>query len=184
MQLLISIAIFFLLSTPAWSVTYYIRDGGSTPTNCTGTTNAVYSGSGTGQPCAIIHPSWVFGAAGGTAGLISGGDTVYIVGDSDTSPGSQAKYLIGFGMPNEPNTAICDISYPYACILNNLPAGSDAGHPTSIIGIGTHQPQLWGNDRVQQVLTADNNYITLQNLEITDHSTCSYNATANACVRG
>lgn len=166
------------------ATTYYVRDGGGTATQCSGTTNAVYPGSGTNQACAYNHPVWVTGggfSGSGTAAKWVGGDTMSISGDSDTSPGSQAQYMIGYGMPN---TSGCSTSWAYNCGLNELPAGTDASHQTTIIGTGTHQPQLWGTQREYQVLAMHNNYLKLQNIEITDHSTCTYNDPVNACNYG
>lgn len=182
MKKIILFLIFLFLSNTSWATIWYIRDGGGTATQCTGKTNAVYPGSGSNQNCAFNHPSWVLGTAssgGNIAGIMASGDTMYIDGDSDTSPGSQAQYMIGYGMPNAPS---CSTSAYYYCILQDFPPGVSSGNPTSMIGTGTHQPQLWGYKAPYQVLTAENDYLTLQNLEITDHDACAYNDPAAECL--
>lgn len=50
-KLLPLLALFFAL--PALATTYYVRTDGGSTTQCTGTTNAAYPGSGTGQACAF-----------------------------------------------------------------------------------------------------------------------------------
>src|SRR5665213_1076651 len=78
-------------ATSAFATTWYVRDGGGTVAQCTGTTNAVYSGIGTKQPCAFLNPMFVLGAGCGNTGgnscdvsvVMQSGDTLDIVGDSD-----------------------------------------------------------------------------------------------------
>lgn len=160
------------LAISAYATTWYVRDGGGTPAQCTGTTNAVYPGSGTNQACAINHPSWVIGSPG-AIGLMVGGDTLYIVGDSDISSGAQAQYMIGYGMPNGglPN---CVTANAYLCVMSTIPAGISSTQLTTIIGIGTHQPQLWGTQAVNYILDLTAGNYDIENLEITGHSSCSY----------
>jgi len=170
------------------ATSYYVRDGGGNSAQCTGTTNAVYPGSGSNKPCAFNHPRYVLGfncTNGGfncvNGGIMSSGDTLFINGDSDLNPGAQAQYEIGYDDSGNGLTPGCSPSYPYDCTMGNLPAGSSSSARTSIIGTGSHKPQLWGTQRVWQVLNADNNHLLLQNLEITDHSACAYNDPAAAC---
>lgn len=171
------------------SINYYVRDGGGTPTQCTGKVNAVYPGSGTAQPCAFNHPRYVlgygctnFGTTCAFAKIMASGDTLFIDGDSDITPGAQAQYMVGFDSSGGGTTPSCSSGASYDCTLGNVPAGPSALNKTSIIGTGTHKPQLWGNQRVWQVLNADNNHILLQWLEITDHQACAYNqAGAGGC---
>lgn len=153
MKILLSIFLFFV-SIPAWATTYYVRDGGGTSTQCTGTTNAVYT-SGSGQPCAFNSPPWVMGADGGSGGgagaaAWSPGDTMSIDGDSDINPGQQAQYMIGYLMPNTGSS--CSTIYSYTCSMLKVPSGIDSSHRTTIIGTGTHKPQLWGTQGIQYIL--------------------------------
>ncbi len=71
MRLLINLLLFLFLSSQAWANIFYSRDGGGSTTQCTGTTNAVYPGSGVGQACAFNHPAWGMGTVGtnGSASL-------------------------------------------------------------------------------------------------------------------
>jgi len=180
--------VFFAIS--AYANTWYVRDGGGSPTECTGTTNAVYPGVGTNQACAFASPMTVLGYCTGNesnappcqvGGLMQSGDTLYIDGDSDINPGTQAQYEIGYDDTGSGLTPGCSTSYPYFCVMGPVPAGISSSQPTSIIGTGTHKPQLWGTQRTYKVLWADNNYITLQWLEITDHDACAYNDPKQAC---
>lgn len=183
MKILSILTILFLLFlTPCWASTYYVRDGGGTATQCTGTTNATYPGSGSGVACAYSHPRYAvgwdctnFGTSCVHSGSMVGGDTLFIDGDSDTTPGSQAQYMIGYDSGGA--TTGCTQSASYDCTLGNLPAGSSTSVRTSIIGTGTHKPQLWGTQRVWQIINADNNHLWLQWLEITDHNTCYLDTT-------
>lgn len=161
----ISLFLLLILSPSAWATTYYVRDGGGTATQCTGTTNAVYT-TGSGQPCAYATPVWVTGGGfpgSGTTPKWVGGDTMSIDGDSDLSPGTQAVYQIGFGMPN---TSGCGGAFEYACNLNNIPAGTDSSHNTRIIGTGTNKPKLLAYNTNHVLMTAQNNHLTIQNIEL------------------
>lgn len=84
--------------------TYYVRTDGGTSTECTGTADAPYPGSGTNQPCAWSHPFWALDSDGDWK--ISGGDTLII------GPGS---YKMGYGAPN--TSGWCESDYPYDCDL-------------------------------------------------------------------
>lgn len=182
---------------------FYVRDGGGDlynasqdPTGkCNGLTNAVYPGSGVNQNCAVSNPDYVLGLGCDNFGTITNctygpkiasGDTVFISGDSDVNPGTQAQYPIGWNPSSTDffngNYGNCKSAYSYSCTMANLPAGT-SGAPTSIIGTGTHQPQLYALNTPYQVLNADNNFITLQNLEITDHTACAYNDPTGSCSR-
>jgi len=148
--------------------TYYIRTDGGTASQCTGTTDAPYSGSGVNQPCAWSHPYWALDGSGNWK--ITGGDTLII---------AAGEYMLGYGAPN--TQGWCDESYTYDCHLPPLPSGPDASHPTRILGKGwdtgcPHPPELWGTQRIWQVLDltgSSNVYIGC--LELTDHSDCVEN---------
>src|SRR5574342_552019 len=45
-----------LLASSALAATFYVRTDGGSDQQCTGTVDAAYPGSGTGQPCAWDHP--------------------------------------------------------------------------------------------------------------------------------
>ena len=110
------------LQVPAGAETYYIRIDGGNSTQCTGTANAPWPGSGTDQACALSHPFYLLDTAGNWR--IQGGDTIWI------GPGS---YPMGYGADNTSNW--CDAFYPYDCHLPPIPSGTPTT-PTRILGKG------------------------------------------------
>jgi len=165
-----------------YAATYYVRQDGGTATQCTGTTDAAYPGSGTAKACAFKHPFWAIAPIGTNPTKMIGGDTLIIDGAKG------AQYLIGYGAPNTTDTSKCDPAWPWDCQMRAIPSGPDAAHPTRILGKGWNTgcsapPQLYGRERGRQVLnlTASKN-IELQCLEITDHSDCQ-NPGPKACNR-
>lgn len=153
-----------ILSMDAHSATYYVRTDGGTATECTGTTDAAYSGSGTNQACAFEHPFWALSVANAPNRMV-GGDTLII------GPG---EYMMGFGAPNTPS---CSQYYPWDCYMRKVPSGTTA-NPTRILGKGwdtgcSTKPQLWGTERTANIfdLRGSSN-VEIQCLDITDHSSC------------
>lgn len=174
--------------------TWYVRDGGGTATQCTGKADAVYPGTGTNQPCAFARPMTALGYCTGNesghsgsppcqvSGFVTGGDTLQIDGDSDINPGQQAQFEVGYDdVTSGALTPGCNSAFTYACQLGPLPAGPDAAHPTTMVGVGTHRPQIWGTQRAGWVVYADTNFWKIQNIEITDHLDCAYNDSTNGC---
>jgi hypothetical protein len=145
--------------------TYYIRTDGGTASQCTGTIDAPYPGSGNNQACSWSHPFWALDSNGNWK--LQGGDTIFI------GPG---EYVIGYGAPN--TSGWCDSSYAYDCTFPPLPSGPDKNNPTRILGAGwnngcTSSPQLWGTQRIWQILNLSNSSnIYIDCLELTDHSSC------------
>lgn len=149
---------------PLYAATYYVRTDGGTAAQCTGTTDAAYSGTGTHQPCAFEHPFWALSVPNAPNRLV-GGDTLII------GPG---QYMMGFGAPNTPS---CSQFYPWDCHMRSVPSGT-AANPTRILGKGwdtgcSAKPQLWGTERTANIfdLKGSSN-VELQCLDITDHSSC------------
>lgn len=182
MKKLLLILIFILLpSISNAATTWYVRLDGGTPTQCDGTHYAAYPGTGSAQPCSLSHPAYVLGAGGSS--LIAGGDTL-IVDDINHSTNAQAQYAIGYGMPG---TSGCSSSFPYACLLNDVPSGIDATHPTRILGVNYNtgcstKPQLWGNEGVLQILhVSGKSNLDIECLEMTDHSNCGFRTGAHQC---
>lgn len=179
--------LFLLIPSMADAATYFVRTGGSTSTNCTGLADADYDGSGTGEACAFNHPNWALELNGQTAGALSGSDTLVIV---------NGEYRIGcMGLSADCRDATvnitnstCDADFPFDCYPNAVPDGS-SGNPTIIIGCSTSgcsnpadRPELWGAGRIPQVINlAGSDYVTVQDLEITDHADCGYNHPLYAC---
>src|SRR5262245_5398819 len=121
-RLLMSIAVFISLFWPGIShaTTYYVRPDGGSSVQCTGMSDAPYSGAGNSQPCAFNHPVWALGSPG-TYGMMMGGD-VLIIDDVNPSNGQQAQYMIGYGMPNT-NSENCSIWQTYNCTMSPVPSG-------------------------------------------------------------
>lgn len=192
-KLFLSFLFLIVLNTiPAWATTWYVRDGGGNLAQCNGTTNQTLA-LAVGGNCAYNHPRYVMGwgctsgglSCSGGSNRLAAGDTLFIDGDSDLTPGTQAQYMIGYDSAGSGAlTPGCSSSFPYDCTLGNIPAGTSTSVRTSIIGTGTHKPQFWGNQRPWQVVNASNNHIVVQWLEITDHSNCGYAAPVNACNYG
>lgn len=197
---LILISLIFI-SSPVFAATWWVRDGGgsvygtSAGTNvCNGSVNAPYS-AGVTPNCAVSNPMLILGAGCGNFGFgpcnvasrIASGDTVNINGDSDISPGTQAQYPIGYdasGVLTPTNSSNCSAPGSLNCTMGNPPSGTDSGHLTTIQTTpgSTHRAQLWGKEKVNQVLEADSSYLLLNNLEITDHSNCIYGGPALGCT--
>jgi len=161
---------------PTWNATYYVRVDGGTADQCDGTADAAYPGSGTGLACAWIHP-FIALPPGGTA-RIAGGDRL-VIGPGD--------YRMGYGAPGDD---ACDESYTYDCTSAAVPSGTDAGHPTWIVGEGydagcDSPPELWGTERAWQVLDlTDASHVRVECLEITDRSGCvEFHSGSIQCVR-
>ena len=165
-----------LISSSGWAAsTYYVRDDGSTATNCTGLADTPYDGSGTGEACAWRSPATALPRSGA---LISGGDTL-IIDNVSHSGGGQAKYEIGLGAPDIATDGTCYSQANYACEMAAIPAGTP-GNETKIYGKGyascsamtvNQKAQLWGSGRLENVLTGSN-YVDIRCLDITDHDNC------------
>lgn len=180
----------------AQATTYYIRTDGGTLAQCDGKTNAAYHPND-GKPhptpgvtphCAWNHP---FVALPPTrvehpvAPRIAGGDTVII---------ARGSYMMGYGAPE---TSFCSTSAAYDCIMQSVPSGPDALHPTRILGASYNQgcktpPELWGTQRAYGILQirgvqhgAQAAYIEVGCLELTDHSGCIENhCSSDNCTGG
>lgn len=189
MRLLINLVLFIILSTPAWSATWYIRsDGGTygtTSTTCNGLYNMAYS-AGNGPNCAVksVYEIWQYvtddaSGRGGTT-RFSGGDTVYFSKSGDSFP-------IGANRSSTPSG--CSSSYPYGCYLTAPPSGTDSAHPTKIVGYGYDtgctgtKVQLYGVQSVKSIFKMSSvSNINFECLEITDHSDCMYAIGNHLCA--
>ncbi len=142
-----------LLATQSNAATYFVRtDGGSTE-QCTGLADAPYPGSGVAQACAWDHPFRALPPH--RTPRITSGDTLRIAGGS---------YMIGLGAPE---TSECEPFAAFDCVMPSIPSG------VRVLGDCSNPPELWGNDRVEQVIDlTGSNDVELVCLEITDHSGC------------
>ncbi|MCX7823047.1 MAG: right-handed parallel beta-helix repeat-containing protein, partial [Syntrophobacterales bacterium] len=151
----------------SFSATYYVRTDGGTATQCTGTADAPYPGSGNNRACAWSHPFFALDSNG--QWKLRGGDTLII------GPGT---YMMGYGAPNTGPTW-CEAEGAYECHLPPLPSGSP-NQPTRILGKDWDQgcsspPTLWGTQRATTVVDLrGTSHAEIQCLEITDRATCGY----------
>jgi hypothetical protein len=118
------------------NTTWFIRHDGGTNTQCTGTTNAAYPGTGSAQPCAYNHPFQMLNSAGNFTAMI-GGDTIqfadpptnttpYFMGEQNNGVGTDWSSQIPSMCPS-PNTDGVD------CVMPAFPSGTSTAH-TKIIG--------------------------------------------------
>jgi len=157
-------ALLMVIAGSVQAATYYVRTDGGTTSQCTGSADAPYAGTGTNQACAFNHPFWGISVAGAPMKMV-GGDTLII------GPG---QYMMGFGAPN---ASVCSQYWPYDCKMRAIPSGTST-NPTRILGKGwdtgcSSKPQLWGTERSASVMDLrGSSNVQIQCLEITDHSSC------------
>jgi len=159
-----------------WGTTYYVRPDGGTAEQCTGLMDAGYPGSGTAQACAWIHP-FIALPPGGTP-LLAAGDRLVI---------GAGSYAMGEGAPGADT---CSSDYPWDCTMPIPPSGTDAAHPTRIVGAGwdagcAAPPELYGVERASQVVNLTGvQHVRIECLAITDHEGCvEFHSGAIACQR-
>lgn len=166
-----------LIPSIADAATYYVRNDGSTATNCTGLADAPYDGSGTGEACAWRSLAT---ALPRTGALISGGDTVIIDHIDETVGSGQAKYEIGYAGADMVIDGTCYAAASYACTLAAIPAGSDSSHKTKIYGknwqscdnlLPNQKAQLFSSGKSSQLLTWNSN-VDIRCLDLTTHQNC------------
>jgi len=76
MKFLIALLFIVTISTQVKSATWFVRNGGSTTTNCTGLADADYDGSGTGEACAYSNlQNALNNSAGGDIIILKAGQT-------------------------------------------------------------------------------------------------------------
>jgi hypothetical protein len=175
----------FAAAPAAAGVTWYIRLDGGSNTQCTGTTNAAYAGTGLNQPCAYNHPFQML-TYSGTWTALHGGDTIqfedqgpYLMGEENQGVGTDWHAQIGTICPT-PN------GFGGDCVLPIFPSGT-ASDPTRIVGAnsgschnaahtGLVNPTVlegsgWGAFAVLDF--QGTNYVTASCLEITQPDTCT-----------
>ncbi len=168
-----------VFSVSSLAATRYVRTDGGDATQCNGSADAPYPGSGSGLACAWKHPFFAL-PPGGTP-RIAGGDTLII------GPGS---YMMGLGAPGAPS-GTCAASWSYDCHMPAIPSGPSASQKTRILGKGFDQgctapPQLWGTERASPIIGLDgSSNVEVGCLEITDHSDCiEFHCSTGACSGG
>ncbi|WP_182668204.1 FG-GAP-like repeat-containing protein [Marilutibacter penaei] len=158
----------------AQAATYYIRTDGGSASQCTGTSNAAYPGSGSNRACAWNSLHQALPASG--SARINGGDTVYI------APG---EYMLGWGAPGAAGGRCYD-GGRYDCYLPPIPSGPSASQRTRILGLDAARPPvLWGTERVSSMLNLNgSSNVEIGHLEITDKSECvEFHSNAGARCR-
>src|SRR5574337_288186 len=150
------------ISLSAQATTYYVRTDGGTATQCTGTANAAYPGSGTGKARAFNHPFWVLVPGQGTS-LMKAGDTLSI---------GSGSYMMGYGAPNMA-AGNCTSDYTAGCYIQDIPSGISASQPTTITGDCSAPPELWGSGGIDEIFDMEGGHdIAIKCLNLTDHSHC------------
>jgi hypothetical protein len=165
--------------------TWYIRLDGGTNTQCTGTTNAPYPGTGVNQPCAYNHPYQML-TYSGTWASMQGGDTMqfedqgpYYLGEENQGVGMDWSAQLG-GICPTPN------GYGGNCVLPIFPSGT-AASPTRIVGAnagschnsahtGLVNPTVlegsgWGAFAVLNL--QGTNHVSVSCIEVTQPDTCT-----------
>ena len=149
------------MASPA---TIYVRLDGGDASQCTGRSDAPYSGSGSNQACAWKHPFMAL-PPGGPA-RIAGGDTLII---------GQGSYMMGLGAPG---AVMCHQTWSWDCYMTAVPSGPSPSQPTRILGKGHDAacpaaPELWGTERTSMVLNLQgSSNVEVACVEITDHESC------------
>jgi len=174
--------------------TWYVRQNGGTPTQCTGKTDADYPGSGSGVACAFQEFRYLYSNNTNSpmAWVIAGGDSVLIRGcghlSTQINP-ADPNCRVGYDNPNSgsvPN-GWCGSGVPtFSCFAPPLPAGTSGQH-TRILGQnyaacntgGAVHPegyvsnltQIYGGFAVAYILDLANaQYVDVQCIELTTHN--------------
>ena len=158
MKKLVLLSLLFGVCISSHATTWYIRHDGGTNTQCSGTTNAPYPGSGTGMACAYNHPYQLLNWNGHWNGVVSNDNiqfadpptntTPYYMGEQNGGIGTDWYAQLG-GICPHPNSGHAAGS---SCILPSIPdgvhvIGQNAGschtpghtglvNPTILSGIG------------------------------------------------
>ncbi|RNF83286.1 choice-of-anchor Q domain-containing protein [Montanilutibacter psychrotolerans] len=136
------------------ATTFYVRADGGDANQCTGRSDAAYSGSGTAQACAWKNPNIALPSSG--SARIAGGDTLMI---------GAGSYQVGSGGYMQP-----------------IPSGTSSVR-TRILGKPGTAPKLIGVAGTHRVLNLDgSSNVEVGNLEVTDNSDCVYNHSNSAAA--
>ena len=165
--------------TPGPANTWFVRPDGGTAAQCTGKTDAAYSGAGANQPCAFVNPHYLWGndVSGETAKWkIAGGDTVIV---------RNGSYRLGYKGPNSTDSWGQCPGDPFDCGMPSVPSGTVSQH-TRILGESfancTSRPEFHGGFGLFEVIALEgSSNVDIQCLEITDHASCGKSGTGNQC---
>ena len=187
-KIFLLLLILISISINANAATWYIRpsDGGN-GTQCDGHTDHAVSGA-TGTNCALNSLYWVLPAAGqSTSKAAAAGDTIVIVNGSNRI-GCQNASTCADSNINLVRNGSCNEFQSYDCVLGAVPSGTSTSAVTKIIGCtttgcsGGTKPELWGAGTIPQILdVSGRSYVTIQDLEITDHASCGFGHPTLSC---
>lgn len=184
---LINLAFLLTASNFADGATYYVRASGGTNTQCIGTTDADYDGSGTGEACAFNHPEWWMPMAADSTEnentINAANDTLVIVNGSYRMGCKDATDCVDASFNS--NTGACNTSASYDCdprpVANNVTIiGCSTSGCGCTYGWGgqvtctTTRPELWGAGNVKEVIdVSGSSGVTIKDIEITDRENCN-----------
>ena len=154
----------------AAATTWFVRNDGGDRKQCTGKTDAAYTGRGSKQPCALKHPYFLFTSEdnGDNHWVIAGGDTVILRG---------GPYRMGYKGPNPKDGWGSCAGEPYKCSMPPIPSGT-AEHPTRFLGENYascgKKTELYGGFALNAVVVlGGSQHVDLECLELTDHGQCT-----------
>lgn len=196
MKKLLLILIFSLIALDAQATTWYVRTDGGTNTECDGTHDAAQAGAtdsgdaGSVPDCSLNHPNWVFPPRNESSTTeAANGDTVVIASGSYRM-GCQNSTNCRDADVNLTQSAYCNESAPYDCIMSDG-STSEAAVPSNITVVGCtasgcassdDYPELWGAGRMTQIFKlSGTSGVTLKHLILTDHASCLYSHDTLAC---
>lgn len=150
--------------------TWFVRQDGGDQTQCTGNADAAYPGKGSGRPCALKHPYYLFTSDryNDKRWIVHGGDTILIRG---------GPYRMGYKGPNPKDYWGNCPGDPYGCSIPPLPSGT-VERPTRLLGENYRrcekETQLYGGFALAGIISLRGSQnVDIECLELTDHSQCS-----------
>jgi hypothetical protein len=181
-----SIVIAAATTTTGSGTTWYIRHDGGTNTQCTGTTNAAYPGTGTGLACAYNHPYQMLNYSGAWTSFAQG-DTIqfadpptntvpYYIGEQNGGVGSDWSTQMGGVCPPPNSPAAAGSSCMLPILPNNVTIkGQNYGNCHTAGHTGLVNPTvLSGINGVFTVLyVPGTNGVTISCIEVTQPDTCT-----------
>jgi hypothetical protein len=184
MKLLLKFAL-LLMTVPAMGTTWHIRLDGGNSTQCTGTTNAAYPGTGTGVACAYNHPFWMMTSSGTWAAAVAGdtiefddpstNNTPYFMGEQNNGVGFDWQPTLS-GICPHPNVYDTGGTCMLPVLLNNMTiTGQNAGHCHTSGHTGLVTPTvLSGIDGTFFGLNVQGTSgVTISCVEVTQPDTCT-----------
>lgn len=170
-----------LVSSSAEAVTYFVRTDGGTSTQCTGTTDDNYDGSGTGEACAYSHPFYWTGwwgdgsvSSGGVAPSYNGGDDL-VVTCNDQGDCTGVTFNVGY----DASWTDMDASWTYGGFMRPIKDGNSGNHTIlkgcSVSGCGAEskRPKFIGHGRnFYNLNLLSSDYVDVEDIDFTDTATC------------